>query len=75
MNAQDNQGLPPYLSAMQVAEYLGISKSSVYALIHSEDFPCVNINRRILIPRDHFLSYMDNLLTEQKGAHNGKTQS
>lgn len=67
MNTQERQGLPPYMNVKQVSAYLGLSKSSVYELIHSADFPCVIINRRILIPRDHFLDYMENLLATQKG--------
>ena len=75
MPALDFQNLPPYLNVKEVSAFLGLSKSSTYTLIHSAGFPCVVINRRILIPRDPFLAYMDNLLIAQKEVHNGKTQS
>lgn len=75
MNVHESKGLPPYMNVKQVSEYLGLSKSATYTLIHSTEFPCVIINRRILIPRDPFLAYMDNLLIAQKEVHNGKTQS
>ena len=37
------------LSARDLAELLGISRSAAYALFHREDFPTLKIGRRLLV--------------------------
>lgn len=51
--------LPVSLSVAHVAAYLGISKTSAYALFRSQDFPSLRVNRRYLIPKDRFLNWID----------------
>ena len=51
--------LPVSLNVAQVAEYLGISKTTAYTLFRREDFPSLQINRRYLVPRDRFLNWID----------------
>lgn len=51
--------LPVSLSVAQVAAYLGISKTTAYALFRSQDFPSLHVNRRYLIPKDRFLNWID----------------
>ena len=40
------------LSARDLAELLGISRSAAYALFHREDFPTLKIGRRLLVTHD-----------------------
>ena len=40
------------LSARELAELLGISRSAAYALFHREDFPTLKIGRRLLVTHD-----------------------
>ena len=51
--------LPLFLSAAMVAEVLGISPSSSYALLHSKGFPTLRIGGRMVVPRDQFLAWVD----------------
>ena len=51
--------LPMTLSVEDVASYLGISRVGAYNLSHSKGFPSMRIGKRILIPRDHFLEWLD----------------
>lgn len=54
--------LPPCLSAEDIAHYLGISRSSAYNLCHTHGFPCIRIKKRMVVPRDLFLSWLDKQL-------------
>ena len=47
------------LNATQVAAVLGISRSGAYALLHQENFPTLKIGKRMIVPKDKFLRWMD----------------
>lgn len=51
--------LPASLSVAHVAAYLGISKTTAYALFRSKGFPSLRVNRRYLIPKDRFLNWIN----------------
>jgi excisionase family DNA binding protein len=39
------------LSAIEVAEWLGISRNSVYEAVHRGEIPSLRLGRRIVVPR------------------------
>ncbi len=51
--------LPITLKADQVAAVLGISRSNAYNLMRSEGFPTLHIGKRMLVPRDKLVRWMD----------------
>ena len=51
--------LPITLSATQVAEVLGISRANAYTLMHSVGFPTLIIGKRMVVPKDKLLAWMD----------------
>ena len=51
--------LPITLSVEDVASYLGISRVGAYNLSHAKGFPSMRIGKRILIPRERFLEWLD----------------
>ena len=51
--------LPITLSAPQVAKVLGISRAIAYTLMHSVDFPTLTIGKRMVVPKDKLLAWMD----------------
>ena len=53
------QDLPLTLTAPEVGEVLGISRAGAYELVRSEGFPHMKIGKRILVPRDKFLAWID----------------
>ena len=53
------QDLPLTLTAPEVGEVLGISRASAYELVRSEGFPRMKVGKRILIPRDKFIQWID----------------
>ena len=51
--------LPITLSAEQVAQVLGISRAGAYTLMHSKDFPTITIGKRMIVPKDKLLAWID----------------
>ena len=54
--------LPITLKADQVAAVLGISRSNAYNLMRSEGFPTLHIGRRLVVPKEKLLQWMDDQL-------------
>ncbi len=52
--------LPLVLNADQIAALLGISRANAYRLMRSEGFPTLLIGKRMVVPRDHLLEWMNN---------------
>ena len=50
--------LPLFLNATMVAQVLGISPSSSYALLHSKGFPTLRVGGRMVVPRDQFITWV-----------------
>ena len=53
------EDLPLTLNAREAAEVLRISKSNVYELAQSESFPAIRIGKRVVIPRDKLIQWMN----------------
>ena len=53
------EDLPLTLNAREVAAVLRISKSKVYDLARTESFPAVRIGKRVVIPRDKLIEWMN----------------
>ena len=51
--------LPLTLKADQVAAVLGISRANAYTLLRREDFPTLRIGKRMLVPRDRFIQWIE----------------
>lgn len=53
------------LTVPEASEALSITKVTMYQLIHRDDFPCVRIGRRALIPRDKLIEWVNNHCGEE----------
>ena len=52
--------MPLFLTVMDVANLLGISRASAYELVRQENFPKLKIVQgRTIIPRDKLLEWLD----------------
>lgn len=51
--------LPLMLNAEHVQAVLNISRAGAYQVMHREDFPLANIGKRMLVPKDKFLQWLD----------------
>ena len=53
------ENLPLTLKAHEAAAVLRISKSKVYELAQRESFPAIRIGKRVVIPRDKLIQWMN----------------
>ena len=51
--------LPLFLNAETVAKVLGVSPSSGYELMHEKDFPALKIGKRIVVPKERFIQWVE----------------
>jgi excisionase family DNA binding protein len=51
--------LPISLSAPEVAQVLGISRAGAYNLLRSKGFPTIHIGKRMIVPKDKLLAWLD----------------
>ena len=51
--------LPLTLNADDIAKALNISRGNAYILLHREDFPTLLIGKRMLVPKDKLLAWID----------------
>ena len=51
--------LPLSLRAEDVAAVLGISRANAYTLMHNKTFPTIFIGKRMLVPKDKFLAWIE----------------
>ena len=57
---KSKEELPMFLTVMDVANLLGISRASAYELVREDNFPKLKIVQgRIIIPRDQLLDWLD----------------
>ena len=50
---------PVTLRVRQVSEILGISETNAYKLMRSKGFPTIRVGRRMIVPRDRLVLWMD----------------
>ena len=48
-----------YLTVAEVGQYLNLSLSKAYTLVHHKDFPICRFGGSIRIPRQAFLTWVD----------------
>lgn len=51
--------LPIMLNAEDIKVIMNISRAGAYQLMHREDFPTITVGKRLLTPRDEFLSWVN----------------
>lgn len=55
-----DEQLPCMLNAKDVEGYMRISRAEAYEQMHSEGFPLIRIGKRMIVPKDKFLEWVDN---------------
>ena len=58
--------LPLMLSVQDVSAVLGISRAGAYELVKSEGFPAMNIGSRIIVPKEEFILWIKQKVSEKK---------
>lgn len=59
MEITNYQELPVTLNANHIAAVLGISRAHAYNLLHAEGFPTLRIGKRLLVPKDKFILWIE----------------
>ena len=54
-----NEQLPCMLNADDIKRYMRISRAEAYQQMHSEGFPLIRIGKRMIVPRDKFLEWVE----------------
>ena len=64
---KNRDDMPMFLSVIDMANLLGISRASAYELVHEEKFPKLKIVQgRIIVPRDRLLAWLDEQIKYDK---------
>lgn len=58
-NYSSIEELPIVLQAKHIQNVLGISKGKTYELMNSADFPTIYLNKRMVVPKDKFLEWLN----------------
>lgn len=51
--------LPLMLDAEDIKNVMNISRAGAYQLMHRVDFPTILIGKRMVVPRDKFLTWVE----------------
>ena len=53
------EDMPLFLNVNDLSKALGIAPSSCYELMHEKDFPSIRIGKRLVVPREKFIEWVD----------------
>ena len=49
--------LPLMLNAEDIKVVMNVSRAGAYQLMHRADFPTISVGKRLLVPRDNFITW------------------
>lgn len=52
------------INVKEAANLCGISQTSMYELTHRADFPCIHVGKRIVIPYERFVRWINETALE-----------
>ena len=56
------------LDVPEAAQLIGLNKNAVYALCKTPGFPAIEVGRRLIIPREALINWLNTKATGQTGA-------
>ena len=51
--------LPLMLNAEDIKVVMNVSRAGAYQLMHRADFPTISVGMRLLVPRDNFITWVN----------------
>ena len=67
--------LPLTLCAEHISQILGISRSATYTLLRSKGFPTIYIGKRMVVPKDKFIAWIEEQTAGEECAWYGLQES
>ena len=67
LNYKSYDDLPLMLTVVDVAKILGISRTGGYELAQREDFPSLKIGKRIVVPKEAFIQWVEKRAAGEPG--------
>ena len=67
LNNNNNNAIIAFLTVSDVQRMLGIGRNNAYALVRRSDFPSIYVGNRIIVPLDHFQSWVERQATKKRG--------
>ena len=64
----DQPGRTRYLTVVEVADVMRVSKMTVYRLVHSGELPAVRVGRSFRVPQDALDHYLTTSMTVEPPA-------
>jgi len=66
-----NNSNAQFYCVSDIQRILRIGRNSAYKLITANDFPSIQVGKRIIVPIDRFNNWVDNQITGKGGVVNG----
>ncbi len=58
-NIEEHDNLPTMLNVNDVADILGLSKTKIYELMNSSEFPTLRIGKRMMVSKEQFVNWIN----------------
>jgi len=58
-NREGHDNLPTMLNVNDVADILDLSKTKVYELMNSNEFPTLRIGKRMMVSKEQFVNWIN----------------
>ena len=59
MRYNDPESIPLFLGCLEITKLLGLSRTTVYELFQTEDFPTIPVGRRHMVRKDALLQWIE----------------
>ena len=59
--------LPDFCSLEEVSKVFRVSRATVYRMAERGSIPCLRIGRRVIVPKEHLVRWIDSSVSCEKG--------
>ena len=60
-------GLPDFCSLEEVSKVFRVSRATAYRMAERGNIPCLRIGRRVIVPKEHLVRWIDSSVSCEKG--------
>ena len=60
-------GLPDFCSLEEVSKVFRVSRATAYRMAERGNIPCLRIGRRVIVPKEHLMRWIDQSISCEKG--------